>query len=288
MQYVKPTIISMKNHPEFNERWVQERIAADPSILQLGDVVLKDKERSQPPGGKLDLLLQSVDEARRYEVEIQLGASNESHIIRTIEYWDVEKRRYPQYEHCAVLVAEDITSRFLNVVSLFNGSVPIIALQMHAVQIGDAVGLLFIKVVDHLTLGMPDEDEEVYEVTDRNYWVEKASETILELADKCLQDFVHACDPSLELKYNKHYIGLTRGDQPFNFIVFRPKRAALNFEFTHPRTDEIDSLIDESQLETLEYNSRRQTYRIRLTLAEIERESTVLKSLTRLAFERRN
>ncbi len=26
---------------------------------------------------------------------------------------------YPQYEHVAVLVAEDITSRFLNVITLF-------------------------------------------------------------------------------------------------------------------------------------------------------------------------
>ena len=30
---------------------------------------------------------------------------DESHIIRTIEYWDIERRRYPQYEHVAVIVA---------------------------------------------------------------------------------------------------------------------------------------------------------------------------------------
>lgn len=43
-------------------------------------------------------------------------------MIRTIEYWDIERKRYPQYEHCAVIIAEDITSRFLNVIQLFNGS----------------------------------------------------------------------------------------------------------------------------------------------------------------------
>jgi hypothetical protein len=32
-----------------------------------------------------------------------LGATDESHIIRCIEYWDIERRRYPAYEHCAVL-----------------------------------------------------------------------------------------------------------------------------------------------------------------------------------------
>ena len=70
-----------------------------------------------------DLLLQDADSNRRYEVEVQLGATDESHIIRTIEYWDIERRRYPQYEHTAVIVAEDITSRFLNIISLFNGMI---------------------------------------------------------------------------------------------------------------------------------------------------------------------
>ncbi len=65
----------------------------------------------------LDLLLQDPDTNRRYEVELQLGPTDESHIIRTIECWDIERKRYPQYDHCAVIVAEDITSRFLNVIS---------------------------------------------------------------------------------------------------------------------------------------------------------------------------
>ena len=49
----------------------------------------------------------------------QLGKTDESHIIRTIEYWDIERKRYPQYDHTAVIVAEEITSRFLNVIGLF-------------------------------------------------------------------------------------------------------------------------------------------------------------------------
>ena len=97
--------ISLKLHPTLNENWVQGLIAADPGILGLGELVLRDKERIQPRAGRLDLLLQD-EEKRRYEVEIQLGSTDEAHIIRTIEYWDIERKRYPQYEHCAVLVAE--------------------------------------------------------------------------------------------------------------------------------------------------------------------------------------
>ena len=60
---------------------------------------------------------------------MQLGGTDESHIIRTIEYGDIENKRYPQYDHVAVLVAEDITARFLNVISLFNGFIPLVAIR---------------------------------------------------------------------------------------------------------------------------------------------------------------
>jgi hypothetical protein len=58
MNFTKFETVSIKNHPELDEKWVQARIAEDPSILGLGDVILKDKERPQPRAGRLDLLLQ--------------------------------------------------------------------------------------------------------------------------------------------------------------------------------------------------------------------------------------
>src|SRR6266511_2712717 len=128
------------------EKMVQEQIADDPSILGLGKLELRDKERIQAHSGRLDLLLQDPETLKRYEVELQLGATDETHIIRTIEYWDIERKRYPQYEHTAVIVAEDITARFLNVISLFNGQIPLMALQMSALKMGDSTGLVFTKV----------------------------------------------------------------------------------------------------------------------------------------------
>ncbi len=70
MDFTKFDVVSVKNHPELNERWIQDRIAEDPAILGLGDLVLKDRERFQPRAGRLDLLLQDVDSNRRYEVEV--------------------------------------------------------------------------------------------------------------------------------------------------------------------------------------------------------------------------
>src|SRR5205814_6808624 len=142
LTYIKPERVWLKEHQTLNERWVQQIIADDPSILGLGDLVLKDKERIQPRAGRLDLLLQDAETNKRYEVEVQLGKTDEAHIIRTIEYWDIERKRYPQYDHTAVIVAEDITSRFLNVISLFNGSIPLVAIQLSAIRLGDSVSLI--------------------------------------------------------------------------------------------------------------------------------------------------
>src|SRR5947207_8994000 len=169
--YLRPERLTLKSHPELNELWVQDRIAEDPTILGLGDLVMRDRERIQPRAGRLDLLLQDPETKRRYEIELQLGPTDEAHIIRTVEYWDVERKRYPQYDHCAVLIAEDITSRFLNVVALFNGTIPLIAIQMNALKIGNNVSLVFTKVMDEMTRGAVDEDEDAEAApTDRTYW----------------------------------------------------------------------------------------------------------------------
>jgi RecB family endonuclease NucS len=66
MKYVKPDRIWISAAPDLDERWVQERIAEDPSLLGLGDLVLKDKERVQPHAGRLDLLCQDSFGERRH------------------------------------------------------------------------------------------------------------------------------------------------------------------------------------------------------------------------------
>ena len=43
---IKPEKISLQNHSILNEKWVQEIIAEDPSMLGLGDLSLKDKVKS--------------------------------------------------------------------------------------------------------------------------------------------------------------------------------------------------------------------------------------------------
>ena len=281
--YAKFESLSLKSHDQLDERWIQDRIAEDPSILGLGDVVLKDKERIQPRAGRLDLLLQDAEASHRYEVEVQLGDTDESHIIRTIEYWDIERKRYPQYEHTAVIVAENVTARFLNVISLFNGMIPLIAIQMNALRLNDQVGLVFTKVLDQMTLGLVDEDEEVQETTDRSYWVDRGSQKTVSMCDEVL-GIIKSFDAEIELKYNKFYIGLSKSGQPCNFVVFRPKKSFLRIEPRLAKSTETQEELENGGLDVMDYDDRSGRYRIRITPGDLKEQSDVIAGVLTQAF----
>ena len=287
MDFTRAERISLKLYPELNEKWVQGLIASDPSILGLGELVLRDNERIQPRAGRLDLLLQDPETKRRYEVEIQLGPTDEAHIIRTIEYWEIERKRYPQYDHGAVLAAEKITSRFLNVVALVNGTIPLIALQMQALKVGDHMPLVFTKVMDELPLGVIDEDEEAEAApADRAYWEKRGTKATVQLADEFVA-IAREIDQSLELKYTRAYIGLSKDGQPFNFAFFIPRKSTINFFFRLPRAEEIDTRIDQAGIETLEYAARFGQYRLSLRKDDIAKNRELLRELIQMAYQNR-
>ncbi|OSZ77582.1 hypothetical protein CAP36_14505 [Chitinophagaceae bacterium IBVUCB2] len=280
-QIFKPEKINLKDHPEISERIIQNKIAEDPSILGLGDLILKDKERMQPRAGRLDLLFQD-SETRRFEVEIQLGRSDESHIIRTIEYWDIERRRYPQYDHCAVIIAEDITSRFLNVISLFNGFIPIVAIQMNAFKFGDDIALIFTKILDEMPLGLVDEDEEkdVQQiVTTREYWIKKGFEETLPLADKFLE-LINEIEGNCQLKYTKINVRFIKEGQIIRYVRLRlRKRDHIVVVLIAQKTEEIDALIENNDFDDMGYTPKGTRYRIRISEEDLATKRESLKEL---------
>src|SRR5262245_31930631 len=77
----------------YDEYWLQDRIFENPQILGPGELEAVTRERQQSSGGKLDVLLKDPEDNGMYEVEVMLGQTDESHIIRAIEYWDIEKRK---------------------------------------------------------------------------------------------------------------------------------------------------------------------------------------------------
>jgi predicted transport protein len=283
-KYAKLERLTMKGHAVLDERWVQDRIAEDPNILGLGEVILKDKERIQPRAGRLDLLLQDSETSRRYEVEVQLGRTDESHIIRTVEYWDIERKRYPQYDHCAVLIAEDISSRFLNVIGLFNGTIPLIAIKMQALKVGDGVTLVFTTVIDELTRGF-DEDDDEQTITDRAYWENRGTKQTVGMVDALL-NLIREFDPALELKYNKFYIAPAKSRQPRNFVLFRPQKNGVKLAIRIKQAEDMTQKIEANGLELLGYDKRGgEGYSVRLSADDIKNKSEIIRDLMKLAYE---
>lgn len=216
--------ISLKQHPSFNEAWLHERIADNPSLLGLGDVRVIDRERPTGSTGRLDMLLFDEDNNRRFEVEIMLGQTDPSHIIRTIEYWDIERRRYPAYEHVAVIIAEDITTRFLNVMGLMSGSIPIIAIQLDALRVAEHIVLNFVHVLDRTDLrGDDTEEDSGGGQVDRSYWDQRAGKALMEICDQVVTMVREASGQPTELNYLRGYMGMRTNGVVRNIVGMSPK-----------------------------------------------------------------
>lgn len=284
LTHVKATPILLKVHPEYDELWLKNVIIKDTSILGLGDLIVKDVERMQPKAGRLDLLLYDPDNERRYEVEIMLGKIDESHIIRAIEYWDIERKRYPNYEHCALVIAEDITTRFLNVISLFN-PIPIIAMQLNALKVGDQLVLNFTKVLDVVTMG--EDGDEIVEKADRNYWETMGSNESVKLSDECL-NIIKEFDSDYSLSYNKHYIGLSKRGHPNNFIVFRPKKKFVRAEVRLNDMDSSKNILEEKNIEIVSLDKTTGRIKFRITTEDIDNNRETLKQIFETAYKEWN
>jgi hypothetical protein len=159
-----------------------------------------------------------------YEVEVMLGALDESHIIRTIEYWDVERQRRPHFDHRAVIVAEQITARFFNVVRLLNRAVQIIAVQLCAFRLDQNTiaihAVTVLDVAEETVDEVPDSER-----ADRSYWEARAEAASLAIMDKIVSALRTTAKIEPSLTYNRHHIAMGAGG--YNFCWFHPRRTAF-------------------------------------------------------------
>jgi hypothetical protein len=244
-----------------DEYWLQAQIAADPSILCLGDLELVRREKPQSSGGRLDLQLVDPEDNTMYEVEVMLGATDESHIIRTIEYWDLERRRFPQRQHRAVLVAEKITRRFFNVIQLLSLNIPIIAVQVSIVEADGKRMLHFSKVLDIYeepdVLTAPpaggNGDESWLES-----WQKEGSETID--CAKALLAIEAPLYPGMNLNFLKYYISLRVGNTIYFWVKWRAGgRSLIHFWLDEVGWTEAEKLL---AAQSFEHDRKQNTGRI--------------------------
>ena len=83
----------------------------------------------------------------------------------------------------------------------------------------------------------------------------------------------------MSLKYNKFYVGLSKGGQPFNFVLFRPRKSTINVEVKLDETEEIDTKIEQAGIEALDYDARWGRYRLALHKDDIAKHRPLLKEL---------
>lgn len=276
-------ILSICDHSSWSERTIQDLIAEDPSILGLGPLVLRDKERVQPSKGKLDLLLQNAEGDRWYEVEIQLGSTDPSHIIRTIEYWDVERKRYPNIQHTAVIVAEEITNRFFNVISLFNQAIPLVAMRVSAVQVDNKVGLLFTKILDMRTNCAASPDLKEFPAVDRSYWEQRTSHPMMQAMDEAFA-LAREINPAIELKFNQQYVGTSIDGSISNFVTFKPQKKSLKLAIHIDQSMDVDQQLKDHDIENEYISGPYPRYRLSLSLSEVKDHKTLLLALMKKAY----
>ena len=142
---------------------------------------------------------------------------------------------------------------------------------------------MFTTVLDVLPLGLVDEDEEVRETTDRGYWEQRGTKVTLGLADQMLT-LVQGIDSSLDLKYNKFYIGVARDGSPQNFVTLKPKKKWMDAELRLPRSDEFEARVEGANLD-VDYDPSARRYRVRLTQGDVKTREGILKEILQEAFD---
>jgi hypothetical protein len=246
------TTIPIKEAGEgFNEKWLQDQICDNPSILKLGDLEFVTREKTQWKNGRLDILLKNEDEDKMFEVEVMLGETDEKHIIHTIEYWDNEKRKFPLLQHFPVLVAESFDRRFFNIIHLFSQVIPLIAIQVNLVEVARQQSLHFSKIID--TYQPPEESDGKGEKIDEGYWINNAPWTV-ETA-KTLLEIIASIFPNGQLHYTKARIVIVEDGEGYVWIRKRASdKSQIKLWFKEQMLPSAMALLDKAGINSTTKN----------------------------------
>ena len=179
---------------------------------------------------------------------------DESHIIRTIEYWDNVKRKWPNRSHTAVLVAEEITNRFFNVVHLLGMAVPIIGIQASVVQVGEAKGLRFTKVID--SYEEPEEEETPQKPYDEKHWTDNYPGTLA--CARWYKGILEEAYGDIPTKYFESYISLSVAGTARVWVTKRKSDRAF-IEMKHGE-ENFQEAVDHLNQEGISFGTRSGKY----------------------------
>jgi len=103
-----------------------------------------------------------------------------------------------------------------------------------------------------------------------------------------LVELARDIDPRLVARYNKHYIGVGFDGLANNFISFKPRKKHLCLQIKIPEVDETNEMLENTNLQLLDYDKRWHNYRIQVTQSDVDNNRNLLLDLMRQAYTLRN
>jgi hypothetical protein len=183
-----------------------------------------------------------------------------------------------------VIVAEEITSRFFNVIRLLNRAVPLVAIQLSAFKINNDVVLQFIRVLDTSEFNPNGDGEEPESpATNRAYWETRTKPEILSVVDACCS-LVPTAHGEPQLSYNKSHIAL--GTSGYLFCHFFPRKASHCAIWVKVGAAERQAIIDKLEAAGLEAMSKgKVSIRMNVRIDDIQKHRQALIDLFKKAEE---
>lgn len=264
---------------EKDEYWLQDLIYNDPKVLGLGNLIAVNKEKKQLSGGRLDLLLKDPEQNAMYEVEIMLGETNPSHIIRSIEYWDNEKRKYPQRQHFCVLIAESFDRRYFNILQILSLNIPMIAIQADLLEVNGEHILNFTKLVDIYI--EPEENDDEAAATESTWqkdapWVNDSTHAFFEM--------LKPLSSNLTVRYTQSYISVSLASKNTYWFSKRSKPIMVLF-FIIKDDEYVEEVKQLLESEGISYSyTRYKEFMITLNIEQLKAKKTLWLKIHNIRF----
>ena len=197
----------------------------------------------------------------------------------SLGYWDLEHRgdRESRFEHKAVIVAEDFSQRFFNVITLLNKVVPMIAVKLSAFRVNTQLCLNFVRVLDITE----ENSSEQNEPTTRKDWEDCSSEDSMQILDN-LVSLMPSSAGKVRVKYNQSHVavGSARGT---NFCWINPRRGS-RLRLSVWVGEERDVFMKKLAAKGVEVRAdQEEGIRIFLTLDSFEKNKNLIKEILKAA-----
>ena len=278
----------------YDEIWLQNWLAADPTRLGLGEVTILAQELTSPRGGSLDILAASADGDTYYSIEVQLGEIDASHGFRVFDYWAMNRARSPGKTHVAVLMAESASGRYRQALEALAEYLPLLVTELRVWRgAGEAI-VVPETVIANDSLDIAGPAGRVGQERTRDDWIAEATDEALRFVEEFV-DWTQQNLGEVRVDYSpQSYIGVRRGRRVWAPLWLRADGAMVYLPDPDGSREEQPSVAFDYFVERLRtaglepawqrtYNAGANPISIRLRRADLAKAQ--VQELLRASFE---